>query len=263
MAGKSKRRKDEAFIYIMLHKPSGVECSRSPSAHRSVFDLLPPEFLKNGVQPVGRLDADTTGLLILTNDGELNHVLTSPRRKLPKTYRVELKHPLTEEQIQRLSEGVVLRDDPEPTAPAHVLMLSEREMELTITEGRYHQVKRWLAVAAVLVHIGLAGLFKVMYDRGVALENVERRYPMSAEQEYHLPPAPRLHPRPLVGAGGGAHAGADYEHLRAAKRLPVRGVGDLALDGSRRALRVERRGGGEGCARGHDGARERGPAETR
>ncbi len=94
---------------------------------------------------MGRLDADTTGLLILTNDGELNHVLTSPRRKLPKTYRVELKHPLTEEQIQRLSEGVVLRDDPEPTAPAHVLMLSEREMELTITEGRYHQVKRMLA----------------------------------------------------------------------------------------------------------------------
>jgi 16S rRNA pseudouridine516 synthase len=131
-----------AALYIALNKPAGVECSRSPSSHASVFDMFPPPFLRRGLQPVGRLDADTTGLLLLTDDGLFNHAITAPRRKLPKTYRVGLKHPLTDAQVGALEKGVVLRDDPEPTAPATVRRIAEREADIIITEGRYHQVKR-------------------------------------------------------------------------------------------------------------------------
>ena len=148
MSGKSRsNRSSENRVYLAFNKPAGAECSRAPSSHRSVFDLLPEEFLRSGAQPVGRLDADATGLLLFTNDGKFNHILTSPRRKLPKTYRVGLRQVLTPEQEQRLREGVVLRDDPKPTAPALVTRLSDREAEITITEGRYHQVRRMFVAA--------------------------------------------------------------------------------------------------------------------
>lgn len=132
-------------LYILLHKPAGVECSRNPDAHDSVFDFFPEPFLKRGLNPVGRLDADTTGLLLLTENGLFNHAVISPRRKLPKTYRVGLKHPLSDEQVAALEQGVVLRDDPAPTLPAIVHRLSEREADIVITEGRYHQIKRMCA----------------------------------------------------------------------------------------------------------------------
>lgn len=132
-------------LYLALHKPGDVECSRTPDAHASVFEFFPGPYLLRDLQPVGRLDADTTGLLLLTDDGGFNHAVTSPRRKLPKTYRVGLKHPVTPEQIAALEEGVVLRDDPAPTAPARVERIEERVIDITIREGRYHQVKRMAA----------------------------------------------------------------------------------------------------------------------
>lgn len=138
-------------LYTVLHKPPGVECSRNPAVHAPVFDFFPEPFVRRGLQPAGRLDADTTGLLILTDDGRLNHAVTSPKRKLPKTYRVGLKHPLTDEQVTALEQGVVLRDDPEPTAPATVRQVegdeTGRRADITIMEGRYHQVKRMCAAA--------------------------------------------------------------------------------------------------------------------
>ena len=138
-------------LYLALHKPAGVECSRTPAAHDSVFSFFPEPFARRGLQPVGRLDADTTGLLILTDDGQFNHALTAPRKTLSKTYRVGLKHPLTDEQIAALERGVVLRDSPEPTAPAVVRRLAEdatgRTADIAITEGRYHQIKRMCAAA--------------------------------------------------------------------------------------------------------------------
>jgi 16S rRNA pseudouridine516 synthase len=129
-------------LYIALNKPAGVECSHAPEAHEPVFGFFPPPFLKRGLQPVGRLDADTTGLLLLTSDGTFNHAVTSPRKKLPKVYRVLLKHPLTDEQVSMLEKGVVLRDDPKPTEPATVRRVGEREADIVISEGRYHQIKR-------------------------------------------------------------------------------------------------------------------------
>jgi 16S rRNA pseudouridine516 synthase len=129
-------------LYLALHKPAGVECSHTPEAHESVFNFFPPPFITRGLQPVGRLDADTTGLLLLTDDGHFNHAVTSPRKKLWKTYRVRMKHPLTDEQVAMLETGVVLRDDPAPTLPAVVKRVSEHEADILITEGRYHQIKR-------------------------------------------------------------------------------------------------------------------------
>jgi 16S rRNA pseudouridine516 synthase len=132
-------------LYLAFHKPPDCECSHSPGHHRSVFSFFPEPFLRRGLEAVGRLDADTTGLLLLSNAGDFIHHLTSPKRHVAKTYRVDLKHPVNAEQIGRLSAGVELRSEPEPTLPAQVEQLDERHCLMTLTEGRYHQVKRMFA----------------------------------------------------------------------------------------------------------------------
>lgn len=132
-------------LHVAFHKPADCECSHSPGHHRSVFSFFPEAFLRRGLEAVGRLDADTTGLLLLSDSGDFIHHLTSPKRHVAKTYRVDLKHPVTAGQIKRLEEGVELRSDPEPTLPAQVEALDERHCLITLTEGRYHQVKRMFA----------------------------------------------------------------------------------------------------------------------
>jgi 16S rRNA pseudouridine516 synthase len=134
-------------VVLMLNKPAGMECSRNASAHASVFELLPAPLIARGVQPVGRLDQDTTGLLLLTDDGTLNHRLTSPRHHVPKLYHVTTKHPVDAAQIERLEAGVVLHDAPEAVAAQAVIMLSDHVLALTIEQGKYHQVKRMVAAA--------------------------------------------------------------------------------------------------------------------
>ncbi|MBK7899818.1 MAG: 16S rRNA pseudouridine(516) synthase [Azonexus sp.] len=130
---------------LMLHKPVGHECSRKPKHHPSVLELLPRPLRERGVQPVGRLDEDTTGLLILTDDGALNHRLSSPRKKLPKVYCATTADPLGATQIAALLAGVVLDDDPQPVAAAGAVMLAPHTLRLTLTQGKYHQVKRMVA----------------------------------------------------------------------------------------------------------------------
>lgn len=132
-------------VFVAMHKPPGHECSHTPSHHRSVFALLPDPLLKRGIQAVGRLDADTTGLLLLSDSGDFNHLFTSPKRHVPKTYRVETRHPISAEQVSRISAGVDLRGEEETTLPATVKLLGERSAEVTLSEGRYHQVKRMFA----------------------------------------------------------------------------------------------------------------------
>jgi len=134
-------------VLLMLHKPAGVECSRSPSHHGSVLDLLPEPLRRRGVQPVGRLDVDTTGLLLLTDDGALLHRLTSPRHHVRKTYEVTTRHPVDDTQLQSLRDGVVLRDDPSPVRALAAERTGSHALRLTIDEGRYHQVKRMVAAA--------------------------------------------------------------------------------------------------------------------
>ncbi len=132
---------------VMLHKPAGVECSRAPSHHRSVFELLPAPLARRGVQPVGRLDADTTGLLLLTDDGALLHRLSSPRRRVPKVYEVTARHPVDAAMLDALRRGVVLRDDPQPVRAEAVEARGSHALRLTLVGGRYHQVRRMVAAA--------------------------------------------------------------------------------------------------------------------
>jgi 16S rRNA pseudouridine516 synthase len=132
---------------VVLHKPAGYECSMKPKHHPSVLSLLPPPLRTRGVQPVGRLDEDTTGLLLLTDDGTLIHRWTSPKRHLPKVYEVTTKHPVDAAQVAKLSAGVVLDDDPAPVRASACEATGEHTLRLTLTEGKYHQVKRMIAAA--------------------------------------------------------------------------------------------------------------------
>jgi len=136
-----------ARALLMLHKPAGYECSRKPKHHPGVLSLLPPPLRQREVQPIGRLDEDTTGLLLLTDDGALIHRLTSPKRHVPKVYEVGTKHEVTEAQVQALLSGVVLDDDPVMVRAAACERSGENALRLTLTEGKYHQVKRMVAAA--------------------------------------------------------------------------------------------------------------------
>ena len=152
---------------IVLNKPAGYECSRRPIHHPSVYALLPIPLLERGLQSIGRLDEDTTGLLLFSDDGQLNHVLTSPKHKVPKIYRVQLKHPGAPELVQELLHGVLLHDEPEPIVAAACTLTSERELLLTVTEGKYHQVKRMIAAAGNRVdtlHREMVGGFRLPAD---------------------------------------------------------------------------------------------------
>ena len=133
------------FASLMLNKPAGYECSRKPQHHPSVLELLPRPLRERDVQPIWRLDEDTTGLLLITDDGQLNHQLSSAKRKVPKIYLATTKHPLDQAQIDQLLAGVLLNDEPEPIAAAGAEIVGDHLLRLTVTEGKYHQVKRMVA----------------------------------------------------------------------------------------------------------------------
>jgi 16S rRNA pseudouridine516 synthase len=132
-------------IYLALHKPIGYECSHQTTHHPSVYGLLPRQFINRGIQCVGRLDQDTSGLILLSDDGSFIHALTSPKKNIGKTYEITSAEPITENQIQELLTGVLLRHESEPAQAIKCLKISENHLNMTITEGRYHQVKRMLA----------------------------------------------------------------------------------------------------------------------
>jgi 16S rRNA pseudouridine516 synthase len=141
--------------YVLLNKPAATECSQKPSTYPSIYTLLPsPLRLRpqkgavQGVQAVGRLDQDTTGMLLLTDDGKFIHRMSSPRHHVPKVYEVTVKHPLSDLQVQKLLDGVVLDDDPKPVRAAACEAVGEYHLRLTLTEGKYHQVKRMVAAVS-------------------------------------------------------------------------------------------------------------------
>jgi len=155
------------FASVVLHKPAGYECSRKPQHHLGVLELIPPQLRERGVQPIGRLDEDTTGMLLLTDDGQLNHVLSSGKRKLPKVYLATTKHPLDQTQIEQLLAGVLLNDEPAPIAAAGAEIVAPHLLRLTLTEGKYHQVKRMVAAVSNRVealHREQIGSFKLPDD---------------------------------------------------------------------------------------------------
>lgn len=135
--------------YFMLYKPSGYVCTTEGADHPIVFDLLQADtslrpFISR-LQIVGRLDLDTTGLLLLTDDGQWNHRVTSPRNACTKIYRVELASPPAEKDLAKLELGVMLRNETRPTLPCKIQHIDERCVTIELSEGRYHQVKRMFA----------------------------------------------------------------------------------------------------------------------
>jgi 16S rRNA pseudouridine516 synthase len=163
--------------YVMLNKPSGYECSHKPTRWPSVYELL-PEPLRNrptktatpGVQAVGRLDQDTTGLLIFSDDGQFIHRMASPKWHVPKRYVAQCAREVTSEQLDALRAGVVLNDDPLPVVALAAESQAVNEIQLTIDEGKYHQVKRMIAAVGNHVeslHRAQMGLLTLPHDLGV------------------------------------------------------------------------------------------------
>lgn len=130
--------------YLMLHKPAGYVCANSDSEHPTVLDLLDlPR--KDSLQIAGRLDIDTTGLVLLTDDGQWNHLITAPRKSCSKRYLVTTADPIGEDTGAAFAAGVLLHGEPRPTLPAQLHILSPDTATLDIEEGKYHQVKRMFA----------------------------------------------------------------------------------------------------------------------
>lgn len=142
--------KDEAWeyrepSYLMMHKPSNYECSHKTQHHPTIYSLLPHPIVARDVQCIGRLDEDTTGLILISNDGQFIHKMSSPKHKVPKIYEVTCKHPVSDDQIAHILTGVQLIDEDAPIAALHCERISENVITMTLAEGKYHQVKRMVA----------------------------------------------------------------------------------------------------------------------
>jgi 16S rRNA pseudouridine516 synthase len=163
-----------AKAYLMLHKPAGYEVSQRPSAWPSIYTLLPAPLRQRpnkgattGVQAIGRLDQDTTGLILLSDDGAFIHRMSSPRHHVPKVYQVGTDDPVDDRQVERLLAGVVLDDDPKPVRAAACERTGSHALALTLTEGKYHQVKRMLAAVGnrvVSLHRSRIGRLELPHD---------------------------------------------------------------------------------------------------
>ena len=149
-------------LYVALNKPPAIECSRKPSHHPGVFTILPEQFSWRDVQPVGRLDHDTTGLLLLSDDGAFIHAQSSPKRHVPKLYLATTHAPVDDQLIQQLLSGVQLHDEPAPLAAISCIQTGDHQIEIILEQGKYHQVKRMLAAAgnhcSALQRIAIGGL---------------------------------------------------------------------------------------------------------
>ena len=160
----------QEFVYYMLNKPKGVISATEDDQHRTVIDLIKKEDLKKGLFPVGRLDKDTTGLLLLTNDGELAHELLSPKKKVPKLYEAHVSGIMTEKDQEIFSKGVIISGN-ETCLPAKLVIVSinetnkTSEIELEIVEGKFHQVKRMVeAVGKKVVELNRKSMGNLTLD---------------------------------------------------------------------------------------------------
>jgi len=134
-------------VYLALNKPSNFECSRKASHHPGVLELLPEQFTRRDVQSVGRLDHDTTGLLLMSDDGSFIHAQSSPKRHIPKIYVATTQDLVTSQLIEQLLSGVKLHDEPIPMVAISCKILATNMIEIVLEQGKYHQVKRMLAAA--------------------------------------------------------------------------------------------------------------------
>ena len=143
----------EKDVYFMLNKPAGVVSATEDRREKTVLDLFSSEDRRRDLFPVGRLDKDTVGLLLITNDGALSHRLLSPRRHVDKTYLVHLDRPIPADAEKRMGAGLDIGDE-KPTLPAYLEVLSETTARITIQEGRFHQIKRMFhAVGCEVIYL--------------------------------------------------------------------------------------------------------------
>ncbi|MDK2800886.1 MAG: rRNA pseudouridine516 synthase [Clostridiales bacterium] len=162
----------KAFVYLMMNKPAGVVSATWDGKYKTVVDLVPEQYRHFEVFPVGRLDRDTEGLLLLTNDGQLAHKLLSPKKHVPKTYYAAIEGKVTEDDGTAFQNGVIL-DDGYKTMPAELKILKTddvSEIELTIVEGKFHQVKRMFeAVGKKVRYLKRIKMGLVALDESLAL----------------------------------------------------------------------------------------------
>lgn len=131
--------------YLILHKPSNYECSHKTQHHPTIYSLLPHPLVERGVQCIGRLDEDTTGLILISDDGQFIHKMSSPKWKVPKIYETTCKHKVDDAQIEHILKGVQLVDEDAPIAALSCERISDKVVHMTLAEGKYHQVKRMVA----------------------------------------------------------------------------------------------------------------------
>ena len=163
----------EEFGYFMLNKPAGLISATEDASCQTVLDLFKDEPYKN-LYPVGRLDKDTEGLLLITNDGPLGHQLLSPKKHVPKTYYANLAHALSQTDIEALENGVDIGEK-NLTLPAQVEVLGETSVHITITEGKFHQVKRMLeAVENKVVYLKRVSMGSLILDETLKLGEYRR-----------------------------------------------------------------------------------------
>ena len=154
-------------IYLMLHKPAGVVSATEDNREKTVLDLVRPEDRKNGLFPVGRLDKDTEGLLLLTDDGELAHRLLSPKKHVDKTYYAKIDGQVTEEHVKQFREGLDIGDEKKTLPAVLTILLSGpvSEIEVTIDEGRFHQIERMLeAVGCKVTYLKRLSMGSLVLD---------------------------------------------------------------------------------------------------
>lgn len=147
--GKLEKLIYEEYIYLMLHKPKGYVCAKQDNLHKTVLELI-KGYDERDLHIVGRLDVDTEGLLLITDDGNFTHQVTSPKSDISKTYYVEFSGSLDKEAKQKVLDGILL-DDAEVTKPGILEIINESSSYITITEGKFHQVKRMFAALGTKV----------------------------------------------------------------------------------------------------------------
>lgn len=169
------------FVYIMLNKPQGYVSATEDKKQKTVLDLIDPSYSRYQLFPVGRLDIDTEGFLLLTNDGELAHNMLSPNKNVGKTYFLRLEKPITDVEIKALETGVDIGEC--ITKPAKAERISENEIHLTITEGKFHQIKRMAkAVGNEVVYLKRIAYGKFYLDE--ALKTGDYRALAEKETKY-------------------------------------------------------------------------------
>lgn len=160
------------FIYLMLNKPQGIISATEDKRERTVIDIIDSKYTNFELFPIGRLDKDTEGLLILTNDGKLAHELLSPKKHVPKTYFVKVEGLLTDNELVSFQEGIVL-DDGYKTLPASLIILEQGELstaEVILQEGKYHQIKRmFAALGKQVVYLKRTRMGELPLDEGLSL----------------------------------------------------------------------------------------------